>query len=195
MEAYWVYMVWHVLNFNDYHIWPTFSSMINLIVLPAWFWRFIWMEKIFLKKISSRNLIFPDLSLVIFFGQTECLFENLQWTWIWLQVAGGDFPHLMVFGPSGAGKKTRVMCLLRELYGSGVEKLKIDTHTFTTPSKKKIDISAVSSNYHIEVNPRWEVFVQAWTIQVSADDHGFPKGSTLFPSTKMLAAVLKAKYF
>ncbi|XP_064608864.1 LOW QUALITY PROTEIN: replication factor C subunit 3-like [Liolophura sinensis] len=80
-------------------------------------------------------------------------FHKKQATHLKRLVAGGDFPHLMVFGPSGAGKKTRVMCLLRELYGSGVEKLKIDTHTFTTPSKKKIDISAVSSNYHIEVNP------------------------------------------
>jgi replication factor C subunit 3/5 len=37
----------------------------------------------------------------------------------------------MVYGPSGAGKKTRIMCILRELYGSGVEKLKIEQHTFT----------------------------------------------------------------
>ncbi|CAC5421511.1 RFC3_5 [Mytilus coruscus] len=68
-------------------------------------------------------------------------------------VQGGDFPHLLVYGPSGAGKKTRIMCLLREMYGSGVEKLRIEQHTFTTPSNKKIEISTISSNYHIEVNP------------------------------------------
>lgn len=68
-------------------------------------------------------------------------------------VQGGDFPHLLVYGPSGAGKKTRIMCLLRELYGSGVEKLRIEQHNFTTPSNKKIEISTISSNYHIEVNP------------------------------------------
>ncbi|KAG8584948.1 hypothetical protein GDO81_004837 [Engystomops pustulosus] len=65
----------------------------------------------------------------------------------------GDFPHLLVFGPSGAGKKTRIMCLLRELYGAGVEKLRIEHQTITTPSKKKIEISTIASNYHLEVNP------------------------------------------
>ena len=40
-----------------------------------------------------------------------------------LQVSGGDFPHVMVYGPPGAGKKTRVMGMLRETFGSGVEKV------------------------------------------------------------------------
>lgn len=64
-----------------------------------------------------------------------------------------DFPHLMFFGPMGSGKKTRIMCLLRELYGSGVERLRNETMTFTTPSNRKIDVMIISSNYHIEVNP------------------------------------------
>ncbi|BFZ24367.1 hypothetical protein BsWGS_27406 [Bradybaena similaris] len=68
-------------------------------------------------------------------------------------VEGGDFPHLLVYGPSGAGKKTRIMCTLRELYGAGVEKLRIEQCQFTTPSNKKLEISTTSSNYHIEVNP------------------------------------------
>ncbi|KAJ8716591.1 hypothetical protein PYW07_003218 [Mythimna separata] len=68
-------------------------------------------------------------------------------------VQQSDFPHLLVYGPSGAGKKTRIMCLLRELYGSGVERLRQETMTFTTPSNKKVEIMTVSSNYHIEVNP------------------------------------------
>ncbi|KQL00064.1 replication factor C subunit 3 [Amazona aestiva] len=66
----------------------------------------------------------------------------------------GDFPHLLVYGPSGAGKKTRIMCLLRELYGAGVEKLRIEHQSITAPSKKKIEISTIASNYHLEVNPR-----------------------------------------
>jgi len=68
-------------------------------------------------------------------------------------VKSGDFPHLLVFGPSGAGKRTRISCLLRELYGNGVERVRIQRQVFETPSKKKVEISIYSSNYHIEVNP------------------------------------------
>ncbi|KND00379.1 replication factor C subunit 5 [Spizellomyces punctatus DAOM BR117] len=67
--------------------------------------------------------------------------------------ASGDFPHLLVYGPSGAGKKTRIVALLRELYGPGVEKLKVDLRQFVTPSNRKLEVSIVSSNYHIELTP------------------------------------------
>lgn len=36
----------------------------------------------------------------------------------------------MVYGPSGAGKKTRIMGLLRELFGNGVNKLRMEHKTF-----------------------------------------------------------------
>jgi len=68
-------------------------------------------------------------------------------------VAGGEFPHLMVYGPPGAGKKTRVMALLREVFGPGVERLRCETREFESASKKKIEILTVSSNYHCEINP------------------------------------------
>uniref|UniRef100_A0A674J4Q5 AAA+ ATPase domain-containing protein n=1 Tax=Terrapene triunguis TaxID=2587831 RepID=A0A674J4Q5_9SAUR len=88
-------------------------------------------------------LLFPCVSLFLI---CEILLHCLQ-------VQCGDFPHLLVYGPSGAGKKTRIMCLLRELYGAGVEKLRIEHQSITTPSKKKIEISTIASNYHLEVNP------------------------------------------
>ncbi|KAH8918971.1 DNA clamp loader [Atractiella rhizophila] len=66
---------------------------------------------------------------------------------------GGDFPHCLFYGPSGAGKKTRIMATLRELYGPGVEKLRIDQRVFVTPSRRKLDVNVVQSNYHIELTP------------------------------------------
>lgn len=68
-------------------------------------------------------------------------------------VSAGDFPNLFIFGPSGAGKRTRIDLLLREIYGPGVEKVHIQNETFETPSKRKIEIKTINSNYHIEVNP------------------------------------------
>ncbi|XP_018321300.1 replication factor C subunit 3 [Agrilus planipennis] len=65
----------------------------------------------------------------------------------------GDFPHLLFYGPCGSGKKTRMMCLLKEMYGPGVERLKVENMNFTTPSNKKLEVTTVSSSYHIEVNP------------------------------------------
>jgi len=67
--------------------------------------------------------------------------------------ASGDFPHMLFYGPSGAGKKTRITCTLRQLFGPGVEKLKIDQRVFLSPSKRKLEINLVQSNYHLEITP------------------------------------------
>lgn len=71
-------------------------------------------------------------------------------------VASGDIPHLMFYGPSGAGKRTRIRAVLRELYGAGVEKLKISTKNVQVKvgkSKKNVEITTKASNYHIEICP------------------------------------------
>ncbi|CAH0550411.1 unnamed protein product [Brassicogethes aeneus] len=86
-----------------------------------------------------------DLSLLDYHKEQATDLKNLT--------QDGDFPHLLVYGPLGAGKKTRIMCLLREMFGPGVEKLKEETMSFTTPSNKKLEILALSSMYHIEINP------------------------------------------
>lgn len=63
-----------------------------------------------------------------------------------------DFPHILMYGPSGAGKKTRVLSVLRELYGPGVEKIKINSRTFVAGSRK-IEFTIVSSANHMEITP------------------------------------------
>jgi len=62
-------------------------------------------------------------------------------------------PHLFFYGQSGVGKKTRITALLRELYGPGAERLKLDKRVFTTPTKRTVEINMVTSNYHIEISP------------------------------------------
>jgi replication factor C subunit 3/5 len=41
-----------------------------------------------------------------------------------------DFPHLLFYGQNGAGKKTRVLAFLNEVYGSGIQKLKSEVKEF-----------------------------------------------------------------
>lgn len=48
---------------------------------------------------------------------------------------------------------TRIFCILRELYGSGVEKLRMDARSFQAPSGKKLEIQTFSSNYHVQLSP------------------------------------------
>ena len=64
-----------------------------------------------------------------------------------------SMPHLFFYGPSGSGKKTRISSLLRALFGPGADRLKLDKRTFTTPTKRTIDINLITSNYHIEISP------------------------------------------
>jgi replication factor C subunit 3/5 len=60
---------------------------------------------------------------------------------------------MLFYGPTGAGKKTRIMALLREIFGSGVERVKLDHRTFKTPTGRAVEMTTVSSTYHIEINP------------------------------------------
>lgn len=64
-----------------------------------------------------------------------------------------EIPHLLFYGPAGSGKKTRVMALIKEMFGSGVEKVKLEHRTFKTSTNKTIEITTLGSNYHIECNP------------------------------------------
>jgi replication factor C subunit 3/5 len=63
-----------------------------------------------------------------------------------------DFPHMLVYGPSGAGKKTRIMALLRELHGPAVERLKVEARDFKFGTTN-VELTVLSSPHHIELNP------------------------------------------
>ena len=84
---------------------------------------------------------------------TSCRFSPQIVLIIRPQAQSGDFPHLLVYGPSGAGKKTRIVATLRELYGPGVEKIKIDSRIFQTTTNRKLEFNIVASVYHLEITP------------------------------------------
>merc|ERR1719305_1143119 len=68
----------------------------------------------------------------------------------------GNPPHMLFVGPSGAGKSTRVHALLRELYGPGVDAIKVETKSVApNPSapSNTVDIQVVVSNYHLALTP------------------------------------------
>ena len=63
-----------------------------------------------------------------------------------------DFPHLIFYGPDGAGKKTRIKILLSSIFGQGVFKTVTEIKELKVNSVT-VEYLVVSSNYHIEVNP------------------------------------------
>lgn len=64
-----------------------------------------------------------------------------------------SLPHLFFYGPSGAGKRTRVAALLGALFGPSAHKLRLDQRTFQTPTKKTIELHMITSNHHVELSP------------------------------------------
>jgi replication factor C subunit 3/5 len=64
-----------------------------------------------------------------------------------------SLPHLFFYGPSGAGKRTRISAFLGALFGPSAHKLKLTQRTFTTPTGRTVDIHMISSEHHMELSP------------------------------------------
>jgi replication factor C subunit 3/5 len=74
-----------------------------------------------------------------------------------------SLPHLLFYGPSGAGKKARVGALLRAVYGAGADKVKVEMRSFKISGGKVVDqgasssdgveLAILSSSYHVEMSP------------------------------------------
>ena len=71
-------------------------------------------------------------------------------------VAKGDCPHTLLYGPPGAGKKTLILAMLKELFGEGVQKIHVEYKPWKLhlPSRDvEVEFATVSSAYHLEINP------------------------------------------
>lgn len=63
---------------------------------------------------------------------------------------------LMLRRPPGSGKKTIVLSLLRNIFGPGASKVRVEHKPWRIelPTRKiDVELTTVSSNYHVEMNP------------------------------------------
>lgn len=96
------------------------------------------MEELWTEKYKPKS--FDDLD---FHTDTNERLFNLA--------SNGNTPHLIIYGPDGAGKKTRVNCLLSAIYKKS---LKTTKETWSTKhNSKTIELNIRTSRYHYELCP------------------------------------------
>lgn len=61
-----------------------------------------------------------------------------------------DFPHMIIYGADGVGKKTRIKALLTKIFGAGVQKVQRLNKELKVNSST-IEYQILSSNYHIGI--------------------------------------------
>ena len=99
----------------------------------------IWVEKYRPMQFKDAELMHTD--------QIEMLGKLAQ---------SDDFPHILLYGPSGGGKRTLTKCLLQALYGTNaVHRIKSELKEFKAGASGSTTVECIvfSSNYHIEVTP------------------------------------------
>merc|ERR1719499_853212 len=115
----------------------------------------------------------------------KCL-EDLQFhkeigEMITKMVVDGDFPHLLFYGPTGAGKHTMIQALLRKVFGKGAHRTKTEHRSFKATKSKTIDLTTVGSSYHIEMTPQdagiYDRIVVQEVIKEIASSHTISTGS------------------
>ncbi|BAM39550.1 replication factor C subunit [Theileria orientalis strain Shintoku] len=59
----------------------------------------------------------------------------------------GELPHFLFYGPSGSGKKSRMLATLRDVFGTRVDKIKTDVLTY----KDSNEVIVCQSEAHIQI--------------------------------------------
>ncbi|CAD5332861.1 unnamed protein product [Arabidopsis thaliana] len=71
-------------------------------------------------------------------------------------VSEQDCPHLLFYGPSGSGKKTLIMALLKQIYGASAEKVKVENRAWKVDAGSRtidLELTTLSSTNHVELTP------------------------------------------
>ncbi|KAJ3670927.1 hypothetical protein LUZ60_008353 [Juncus effusus] len=79
-----------------------------------------------------------------------------------------DCPHLLFYGPSGSGKKTLIMALIRQIFGPSADKVKLENKTWKVDAgsrKIELELSMLSSANHVEMNPSDAGFQDRYVVQ------------------------------
>ncbi|KAK2638337.1 hypothetical protein Ddye_026132 [Dipteronia dyeriana] len=79
-----------------------------------------------------------------------------------------DCPHLLFYGPSGSGKKTLIMGLLRQVFGPGAEKVKVENRTWKIDAGSRtidLELTTLSSANHVELSPSDVGFQDRYIVQ------------------------------
>ncbi|KAI4386622.1 hypothetical protein MLD38_004540 [Melastoma candidum] len=83
-------------------------------------------------------------------------------------VSEQDCPHMLFNGPSGSGKKTLVMALLRQMFGASAEKVKVENKMWKIDAGTRtieIELTTLSSTHHVEMNPSDAGFQDRYIVQ------------------------------
>ncbi|KAM1575337.1 hypothetical protein PS2_031648 [Malus domestica] len=83
-------------------------------------------------------------------------------------VAEQDCPHLLFYGPSGSGKKTIIIALLRQVFGPSADKVKVENRAWKVDAGSRtidIELTTLSSTNHIELNPSDAGFQDRYIVQ------------------------------
>jgi len=67
------------------------------------------------------------------------------------QVSEQDCPHLLFYGPSGSGKKTLILALIKQMFGAGAEKVHIFVYKFVGSPIYCIDFSMSRPCFGVDI--------------------------------------------
>ncbi|KAH7537515.1 hypothetical protein FEM48_Zijuj03G0101100 [Ziziphus jujuba var. spinosa] len=79
-----------------------------------------------------------------------------------------DCPHLLFYGPSGSGKKTLIMAIIRQMFGPSAEKVKVENRTWKVEAGSRnidLELTTLSSTNHVELNPSDAGFQDRYIVQ------------------------------